>query len=225
MDQQQLSSDGRAAFEAFNRLSIEEKGNFVALASTVLAGAISRKGSTATPEVLAEASSAITDGLQAARAHGFKQVIAPDGTAAIEVKITRANGEEITCLLSEGARDKWYRELADYGKNELQGVTLLSRADFEAVVESLYNAIRGQTVIEDWPHLLLQTEDAALKQAVAIVTEGVRKSKGALWAIFYSDDRGAVVGWRVDGVDGIFGGYSFWKVCGLFGASSAESKK
>jgi hypothetical protein len=65
MDQQQLSSDGRAALEAFNRLSTAEKGTFVALASTVLVSEIALKVSSATPEQLATAQSVVEAGIAA----------------------------------------------------------------------------------------------------------------------------------------------------------------
>jgi hypothetical protein len=67
MDQQQLSSDGRAALEAFNLLSTAEKGTFVALASTVLASEIALKVSSATPEQLATAQSVVEAGIAAQR--------------------------------------------------------------------------------------------------------------------------------------------------------------
>jgi hypothetical protein len=217
MDQQQLSSDGRAALAAVQKLPPAEQARVVALVSTELAARIADAAPTSTPEKIAQASSAISDGIQAARAHGFREVKAPDGTAAIEVKITRRNGEEVTCLLSEGARGKLYPDLAGYGKNELQGVTLLSHDDFKAVVESLYKAILGQGVVKG----VLQTEDAALKQAYQIVTEGVRRDGGLSWVVFELDDEGAVAGRRVNG-SVCWDGCGHRSDCALFGAAPAE---
>jgi hypothetical protein len=184
------------------------------------AAEIAKKVSTARPEQLAEASSHIDEAVKTA-SHGFRQVTAPDGTAAIEVKITRPNGEDVTCLLSEGARGKWYGDLADYGKDKLQGATLLSHADFEAVVDSLFQAINGQKVANG----ALQTEDQALKQAYQIVTEGVRWDGGFSWADFVLDSGGAVVGRRVDDiVISWHDRYSRGR-CALFVSPPAESKK
>jgi hypothetical protein len=176
---------------------------------------------TATPEKIAEASSKIVEGVKAALAHGFNQVTACDGTKAIEVKITRTNGEEVTYLLSEGARGTRYQELAGYGNHKLNGATLVSYLDFVAVVDSLLEAIRGLKEVRG----VLQAEDAALKKAHQIVSEGVRRDGGFSWVVFDLDDRGAVAGRR------IFGGGSGWVdggyrcYCALFGASPAESKK
>ena len=228
---QQLSQAGKVALDAFRELSTIEKGNFVALASTVLAAEIAKKVSTASPEQLAEASSKIDEAVKGTEgapqdiktaSHGFKQVTAPDGTAAIEVKITRANGSEVTCLLSEGARGKWYRDLAAYGENELKGATLLSSDDFKAVVTSLFNAIKGQKVVDR----VLQTEDEYLKKAYQIiVTEGVRRDGGFSWAEFDLDSGGAVVGRRVDGFGSVWLDPAARCGCALFVASPAESKK
>jgi len=135
---------------------------------------------------------------QITRAHGFKQVKAPDGTAAIAVKITRPNGEQVTCLLSEGARDKKNQDLADYGKNELQGSALLPHADFKAVAERLFYAIRGRRLNRlDWGPYVLRTRDAALKQAFRIVTEVVRRDGGESHVWFDLDRRNTVVGMKV----------------------------
>jgi len=219
--EQQLSKDAQAVVEAFRSLSTIEKGTVVALASTDLAAEIAKKVSTASPAQLAEASLHIDEAVKTA-SHGFRQVTAPDGTAAIEVKITRPNGEDVTCLLSEGARGKWYRDLADYGKDKLLGATLLSRNDFKAVVDSLYEAISGQKVANG----ALQIEDAALKQAYQIVTEGVRRDGGFSWAKFDLDSGGAVVGRRVDGLGrGAWYDYDFRFRCALFVSPPAESKK
>lgn len=216
MEQQQLSSKAQAAFISLNELQPEERKQVLALANQ-----INDAASPAKPEQRAEASSKLVEGVQAACAHGFKQLTAPDGKAAIEVRITRSHGGKVTCLLSEGVRGKWYRELADYGRNELQGVTLLSQDDFKAVVESLYSAIRGQKVVKG----VLQTDDAALKQAYQIVTEGLRRDgRWFSWARFDLDKEGAVAGRPVYG-----NGYA-WRVrdyrnfCALFGALPAELK-
>jgi hypothetical protein len=152
--------------------------------------------------------------------HGFKQGRAPDDTAAIEVKITRPNGEEVTCLLSEGAKGKVYSQLATYGKKDLKGATLLTHDDFKAVVDSLYSAIKGYTAVKD----ALQTEDQALQQAYIIVTEGVRRAGGFSWAKFDLDSGGAVVGRRVNDHD------LYWRdgntrfCCAAFVSPPAESK-
>ena len=189
----QLSEQGQKVLRAFQKLSPQDQAEIIAQGATALAAEVAKAAPTAAPNTRAKASSKLVEGVQAARAHGFKQVIAPDGTAAIEVKITRPNGEEVTCLLSEGARGKLYQDLRDYGKNELRGATLLSHDDFKAVVESLFSVIRGQKVDNG----VLQTGDAALKQAYQIVTKGVRRDGGFSWAVFDVDERGAVAGRRV----------------------------
>jgi hypothetical protein len=149
--------------------------------------------STVPAEKLAQASSNFDEAVKTAT-HGFKQVTAPDGIAAIEVKITRPTGEEVTCLLSEGAKGILYSKLADYGKNQLTGASLLTQDDFEAVVTSLFNAIKGLKVVNK----VLQTRDEALKQAYTIVTEGVRRDLGFSWAKFDLDSEGGVSGHYVD---------------------------
>lgn len=219
MDQQLLSSKAQAALAAVNDLSQEEQEKVVLLTSANLAAKIAGAVQPSTPEQRTEASSKIRDGIQAALAHGFKQVKARDGTAAIEVEITRPTGIKVTCLLSEGARGKWYRDLADYGKNELKGVTLLSREDFTAVVEHLFDAIKSHRVVKD----VLQTEDAALEQAYQIVTQGVRRVGGFSWAVFKLDEGGAVADRRVDAADH-WRGHLTRFFCALFGASLAEFK-
>jgi hypothetical protein len=217
---QQLSQAGEEALKAVKALPPAEQATVVSLASADLAAKIAQKVSTAPPEQLAKASSEIDQGIKTAT-HGFKQVTAPDGTAAIEVKITRPTGEDVTCLLSEGARGKWYGDLADYGKDKLQGATLLTHADFQAVVESLYKAINDQKVAND----ALQTDDAALKQAYQIVTEGVRRDGGFSWAEFVLDSGGAVAGRRVDGYDSSWHDPGPRLRCALFVSPPAESKK
>jgi hypothetical protein len=220
MAQQELSPNAKKAIAALNALPPTELAAVVAIASATLATKIRDAVPNSTSKKRAEASSKLVEGVQAARAHGFKQVRAPDGTTAIEVKITRPNGEEVTCLLSEGARGKLYQELAGYGKNELQGATLLSHDDFEAVVESLDSTIRGQKVDNG----VLQTEDAALKQAYQIVTKGVRRDGGFSWAVFDVDERGAVAGRRVGASDFWLGAGAYRDDCALFGAAPAELK-
>ena len=220
MAQQDLSQKAQEAIAALNALPLTELEAVVAIASATLATKIRDAVPNSTSEKRAEASSKLVEGVQAARAHGFKQVTAPDGTTAIEVKIMRPNGEEVTCLLSEGARGKLYQELRDYGKNELQGATLLSHDDFKAVVESLFSVIRGQKVDNG----VLQTEDAALKQAYQIVTQGVRRDGGFSWAVFDLDEGGAVAAGRVWGSGDrwdVFDARAYWA---LFDAAPAELK-
>jgi len=216
--EQQLSKDAQAVVEAFLRLSTIEKGTVVAVASTVLAAEIAQKVSTAIPEKLAKASSQIDQGIKTAT-HGFKQGTAPDDTAAIEVKIRRPTGEEVTCLFSEEARGKLYEQLATYGKNDLKGATLLTHDDFKAVVDSLYNAIRGYKVVK----YALQTEDQALQQAYKIVTDGVRRDGGFSWAAFALDDGGAVVDRSVS-VGGFLIDSYYRNHCAAFVCPPAESK-
>lgn len=105
--------------------------------------------------------------------HSFKQVHAPDGTAAIELKISGANGELVTCLLSKGAIGKRYDDLADYGRNELKGAVLLSIREVRAVVERLYDAIRGLR----YDGYGLQTRDKDLLLAWSILSYGVRRDE------------------------------------------------
>jgi hypothetical protein len=75
-----------------------DQASVVSLATAELAAEIAKKVSTASPEQLAEASSKIDEAFKGTEgapqdiktaSHGFKQFKAPDGTAAIEVKITR----------------------------------------------------------------------------------------------------------------------------------------
>jgi len=218
MAQQDLSPKAQDAVTALKALSPTELARVVAIASTELAAKIAGAVQTATPAQLTEASSKIVEGVQATLDHGFKKVKAPDGTDAIEVKITRPNGTEVTCLLSEGARGLLYSDLADYGRKKLAGATLRSGNDFKAVVDRLLNAINGQKPVND----VLQTEDEALNQAYKIVTQGVRRNLGFSWAVFNLDDTGAVAGRR------IYDNAGFWYVlddrgcCALFGASPAE---
>jgi hypothetical protein len=117
MAQQDLSPQAQKALAAVQKLPQAEQAKVVEIISLDLATEIADEVQTSTPEKIAQASSAISDGIQAALARGFalasaragfKQITAPDDTAAIEVKITRPNEEEVTCLLSEGARGKRY---------------------------------------------------------------------------------------------------------------------
>jgi hypothetical protein len=216
---QQLSVAGQNALNALKDLPLAEQATVVSFASAHLAAEIAQKVSTAGSEQLGKASSEIEQGIKTA-SHGFKQVTAPDVTAAIEVKITRPTGEEVTILLSEGARGKLYRELADYGKNELKGATLLTREDFKAVVDSLFQAINGLKVV----NCVLQTEDAALKQAYKIVRAGVRRAYGFSWTVFDVDGGGAVVGRRV-----LVNDYDWHRTidrnhCAAFASPPAESQ-
>jgi hypothetical protein len=205
---QQLSEAGKNALKAVKALPPAEQAIIV----LALAAKIAQKVSTAGSEQIGKSSSEIEQGIKTA-SHGFKQV-----TAAIEVKITRPTGEEVTILLSEGARGKLYRELADYGKNELKGATLLTREDFEAVVYSLFEAIKGLKVVKG----ALQTKDAALKQAYNIVKDGVRAADGFWWGKFDLDSGGAVVGQRVHVHDGGWGD-SFRDDCAAFASPPAET--
>jgi len=216
----QLSQEAEAALVAVNKLSADEQATVVSLTTANLAAKIAGAVQTATPEELTEASVALTQGVQETLNHVFKKVKAPDGTDAIEVKITRPNGREVTCLLSEGARGVRNVELADYGREKLAGATLLSRDDFEAVVDSLLKAIKGQRPVNG----VLQTEDEALNQAYKIVTQGVRRDGGFSWAVFDLDDTGAVAGRRFHGYGAYWSGYDRRFSCALFGASPAESK-
>jgi hypothetical protein len=211
---QQLSEAGKNALKAVNALPPAERAIVLALAAK-----IALKVPTAPSEQIGKASSEIEQGIKTA-SHGFKQVTAPDDTAAIEVKITRPTGEEVTILLSEGARVKLSRELADYGKNELKGATLLTREDFKAVVDSLFQAINGLKEV----NCVLQTEDAALKQAYEIVTAGVRRADGFSRAVFDVDGGGAVVGRRVSVNAGFWGADSSHFYCAAFASPPAESQ-
>ena len=224
--EQPLSPQGKAAIESINALSLEEHGKVVSLASVELAARIAKVVGTANPEARAEASSSVASSVLAAAApaisntHDFKLVSAPDGTAAIEVTITGRNGAEITCLLSEGARGKSPHEVAGYGTEKLKGATLLSREGFHAVVDSLFEAIKGKRVVDGD----LQTEDLAVRKAYQIVNEGVRTRGHYLWARFDFDNGGAVVGRRVDGYDGYWDAYYFRDSCAAFVAPPAEKK-
>lgn len=218
MGQQELSPRATKALAAVQELPQAELAQVVAIASTDLANRISAVAENSTSAKRAKASAEVVEGVKAALAHGFKQVEAPD--EAIEVKITRPNGEEVTCRLSEGARDKRYEELAGYGKVKLQNATLLSLTDFDAVVESLYKAIKGKKVTNG----ALQTEDAALKQAYQIATEGVRTDGGFSRGVFDLDHGGAVAGRRFVDYDNRCSADGFRGFCALFGASPAESK-
>lgn len=220
MAEQQLSSKAQLALAVVNSLSPEEQAEVVSLTSANLAAKIAGAVQTSTPAQRAEASSALVEEVQAALAHGFKKVEAADGKAAIEVKIKRPDGTEETCLLSEGARGKLDDQLADYGKYELEGATLLSLADFRAVVKSLNSAIQGQKVVNG----VLETEDTALNQAYQIVTQGVRTDGGCPRAVFDLDERGAVARYRVKDEFYPWGGNSARYYCALFGASPEELK-
>jgi hypothetical protein len=70
----------------------------------------------------------------------------------------------------------------------------------------------------------LQTEDAALKQAYQIATEGVRRNGGFSWVVFDLDDKGAVAGRRIFDDNGGWGVGGRRNDCALFGASPAELK-
>ena len=189
---QQLSVAGHNALNAVKNLPLAEQATVLSFLSAHLAAEIAQKVSTAGSEQLGRASSEIVQGIETA-SHGFKQVTAPDGTAGIEVTITRPNGEEVKILLSEGAIGKLHRELADYGNKELNGATPLPREDFEAVVDRLFQAIQGLKVVDG----VLGTNDAVLQRAYEIVTAGVRRAYGFSWAVFDVAGGGAVVGRRV----------------------------
>ena len=226
MAQQDLSPQAQSAITTLQELPPTEQATVVRTISLGLVRTISlglaqriwRAVKTATPTQLARASAHVVERGEAALAHGFREVTAPDDTKAIEVKITRPNGEEVTCLLSEGARGTSHRDLAGYGKKELNGASLLPHADFEAVVDSLCNAIQGMKVLDG----ALDTDDAVLKQAYQIVKKRVRRDAGVSHVCFVLDDGGAVAGRR------IFGSDDFWNIlagrhsCALFGASPAE---
>jgi hypothetical protein len=221
MNQPTLSQDARAALAAVQQLPEAVQAKLPGIISLDRANPISAAAEKSTPAQLAEASAQLVEGVKAARAHGFKQVTAPDGTKAIEVRTKRINGEEVTRLLSEGARDKLFTELKDYGKDKLGDATLLSTADFWAVAGSLHWAIKGMKVANG----ALQTEDAALKQAYQIVTQGVRTKDGYSISCFDLDDGGVVGGSGYGGVDGCEDGVEeFVNFCALFGAAPAKSE-
>ena len=125
--------------------------------------------------------------------HGFKQVTAPDGYAAIEVKITSTTGKEVTYLLSTGARGRSHEELPRHGKDQLNGARLLSRREFEVVASSLFQAIRGLEVVDG----VLQTEDPVLRKAHRMVTAGVYTVSGCSFTEFTLNSDRVVVNWRV----------------------------
>jgi len=185
MGKQRLSRQDQEGLAAENQLPAGETATPVELASARLATQIEGAVQTATPEKPTKASAALTQLVQAALDHGFKQVTAHDGTDAIEVKITRDNGQEVTCLLPNGAKGMPYERLAEYGSDRLAGATILSHDDFKAVVVSLFNALKA---------LNGQSVDEALYQARKIVTQGVRSGIGFSWAVFHEDVRGTVTG-------------------------------
>jgi hypothetical protein len=194
MDQRDLSPKANADLAAVQNLPQAKQVELAESVSAGLASRIDGEAQTATPEECAKASLQIREGIQAARDHGFGKFKAPDGTDAITVKITRSDGTEVTCLLSKGASGKRSVDLAGYGHANLNGASLLTRVDFEAVVVLLFGVIKGQKVV----HRGLQTKDAALQDAYEIVTRGVRWNGGFSKAVFKNDDSGAVASCCVD---------------------------
>lgn len=213
MATQDLPSNAQDAANVLRALSPAELAGFGEIPGADLAIRIADTVQTATPGQLADASSKLSEGVQAARAHGFKQ-----GTAGIEVKITRPNGEEVTCLLSEGARGKWLQQLPGYGKEKLNGASLLPWDDFEAVVKSLYNAIQDMSVRAG----ALQTDDAVLGQAYQIVTQGVRTYGGFSQVFFEPDGKGPGAGRRCSFLHLNWDASNHIYLCALFRASPAE---
>lgn len=220
MAQQGLSPKAQEAIAALKALPPTELEAVVAIASVELATKIAGAAEKSTPENRAAASSALTEGIQVACNHGFERIQLSDGSNAIKVKITRPTGQEAACLLSEGARGKWSRELATYGKDKLKGASLLTHADFAAVVGKLYTAIKGHKVVNG----VLRTEDAALNEAYKIVTQGVRRHGGFSWATFHLHEGGAGAACRVDGCGYDWDAHVTRCSCALFGVSPAESK-
>jgi hypothetical protein len=215
----QLSQQAKDALKAVRDLHPTEQLQVAGLIAVDVAARINDAARTAIPKKRAKASSHIEEAVKTAT-HGFKQVTAPDDIAAIEVKITRPTGKEVTILLSEGARGRLFRELADYGKNELKGATLLTREDFEAVVYSLFEAIKCLKVVKG----ALQTKDVALQQAYRIVTDGVRRADGFSWGEFDFDGGGAVVGRRVYDDDDAWCAGNDRDDCAAFASPPAESQ-
>ncbi len=172
------------------------------------------QGSLVIPQAAAEENSASIAN------HGFKSVTLADGKPGIEATITRPDGNQVTIQLCEGARGERYADLTKYGEEQLKGAILISHEDFEAVADSLLEAIKGLAVLDG----VLQTGDEALKKAHKILEEGVARDIGVSCAKFESNDMGGVSGRQVP-VLGIFwteDGYR--SVCAGFFYPPAESK-
>jgi hypothetical protein len=171
-----------------NVIEIQPDSNRANYTSVVAFGANIDQQPLAMPQTEAEKRSVSRDN------HGFKCAILADGKPGIEATITRPNGTQVTIQLSEGARGTFYNDLAEYGKANLKGATLISQEDFEALVESLTGAIKGLKVVNG----VLQTDDEDLIKAHRLLIYGVRRAGGFSRAIFDLDDLSCVSASRVD---------------------------
>lgn len=109
MDQQQLSSEARAAIAAVQNLPQAEQATVVGIISLDLAAKIAGAVQTATPAQRAEASAKVVEGVAAAttpqKTAPVSEIQNINGYNAVVGQIT-VNGQQLDTLLSEGSFNK-----------------------------------------------------------------------------------------------------------------------
>jgi hypothetical protein len=201
--------------ESLSTLTAEDQQETLTLALDLL-----QKSSEAGAETLTKAVDTMQQLVRAAVCgHGFSLVQDPEGKPAIQVNISRAGTEEITCLLTGGARRKHFSDLSNHGWTKLKGASLLTHDDFKNVVGLLLLEINGLKVVDG----ALLTEDSALKEAYRMVTEGVRSNQGFSQATFEFDEGGVVANRPVNFKKVEWFDYDPIETGAIFGRSNEES--
>jgi hypothetical protein len=151
-------------------------------------------------------------------------VTAPDGKRAIEVKIKRVSGEEMMCLISAGAWGVSTADLAQYGKEKLNGAKLGTHSDVQIMVDGLFKVIKG-LIVEDRE---LQTSDETLKLAFRVVQNGVRtvgeSFSSAEFRLARMKDAKEFISLVGVDYDRCFDPGGAWQLWGFFLESSPESE-
>jgi hypothetical protein len=219
-----LSPAAEAAWEGIEKLSVQDQAAIGQRLFAKLAAA----ANSVSPTTGEKMDSALSVEVAASNTvenatHGFSIVQDAAGNNAVKFSTAREDGTIATYWFSEGARGVSRDDLAQYGKEKLNGAELEPHSELKKMVEQDLNpAVKGLLEING----VLQTNDEALKLAHSLLQLGVRTANSTAYIVFDTENKSsgrAVSGWAVRAYDDRWGGLDDRRYCGFFGASSPES--
>ena len=219
-----LSTAAEAAWEGIENLSVQDQ----AAIGHRLFAKLAAKANSVSPTTGDKMDSALSAGVAASNTvenatHGFSIVQDAAGNNAVKFSEAREDGTIATYWFSEGARGVSRDDLAQYGKEKLNGAELKPHSELKKMVEQDLNpAVKGLPEING----VLQTNDEALKLAHSLLQLGVRTANSNAYIAFDTENKSsgrAVSGGRVNDSPTRWNGYHDRYLCAFFGASSPES--
>jgi hypothetical protein len=219
-----LSPAAKAALEEIEKLSTDDKFAVVQQLLADLAAAAKRVSPPTGEKMHSSLSVEVAASNTVENAtHGFSIVKDAAGNNAVKFSTAQEDGTIVTYWFSEGARGVPRDDLAQYGKDKLNGAELKPHSELKKMVEQdLTLAVKG--LLEK--NGVLQTNDEALKLAHSLLQLGVRTADSNAYIAFDTENKSS--GRAVSGVRVFDHGY-LWSVnvdrnaCAFFGASSPES--